>query len=337
MKSLFTKIAGIFLVFSLFVNTIGIVQAKTAVVNTKTVSNHKQKNMMEKMKADTIWNFYVTAKGEIRAFTSGEDGVQSVYTWTGKKWKRADKDPLSDFTYRVNKKKFTGYSAPVVNKKGSAYYIYNNTDIYKYNKKGKILVHMDLRKLSKIKPEKQISDMIWLKKDFVVVQTTQPSGGIYLIDLKKKKVKQSYSKQYVNLRGGYDNYIYLESGTASEKTETISKVNAVTGKCVKKIETKNLRALGDDCTEEDMDYGLLKDVSLTSCVYHKKLYVKYVTGVYCWNEKKSRFDQIIDGSKDFGAGKLYSSAMQFASKSTLYVLGYSGDDEAPTDMYEYKI
>jgi hypothetical protein len=340
MKSLIAKIIGIFVVCALAVNTVGFAQAKTVIVNTKTVKNHKEKDILKKLKKDTICSFYVTAKKELRAFTAGEDGVPAVYKWTGKEWKDADNDPLRDFTYNVNKKNFTGYTAPSVNKKGTAYYIANKTKIYKYNQKGKVLAQVNLKKKLKLNAtRKYISQIIWLKADWVAINTWQMGGtsaGIYVVDLKKKKTVQLPLK-YTALMAGNGKYIYLKTGDASAETEQINKVNAITGKCVKKIKTANLRILGADCMIEDEDYGLLKNTSLSACVNAGKLYVKYLTGVYVWNEKKSRFDQIVDGSKNFGAGKLYGGIMQFTDKNKLYIMGNKTDDNGPTNFYEYRL
>jgi hypothetical protein len=340
MRILLTKIGGLFLGCALLVTTTGNIPLKAAAVYNRTAKSHTEKDILKKTKKD-ISSFYVTDKHELRGFTNGTDGVQTVYKWTGKTWKDADKDPLRDFTYGVNKKKFSGYTTPSVNSKGTAYYIGSKTTVYKYNKKGKVTAKVNLKKKLQLNASSRyINQTVWLKKDLVAVDTWQMGGksaGIYLVDLKKKKLVRSYSKTYTDLMAGRGAYIYLSSGDATQGTETIHKVNAVTGKCVRKLKTKELRALGSECTEEDDDFGLLRDAPLIACVYDGNFYVKYITGVYRWNVKKSRLDQIIDGSGNFGAGKLYRGMMQFTTKNKLYIIGYKTEDSSPSNLYEYTL
>ncbi|MCH5266253.1 MAG: hypothetical protein J1F02_10170 [Lachnospiraceae bacterium] len=334
-KHFLKRAAGLFLACGMVVSSMQGMAASQAAVE----KAHTEKNLLPLTKGE-IGSFYVTNKGKLRAFTTGRDDVQSVYQWTGKKFKNV-KDPMSDFTYSVNKKKFTGYTAPAMNKKGTAYYIADLTKVYKYNKKGKVTAKVNLKKKLNLNTNtKYINDLIWLKKDLVAIDTWQmggESGGIHLVDLKKKKIVRSYAKKYNELLGGANNVIYVSSGKASAGNEQLHKLDAASGKVKKTLSTKSLRDLGKDCTDKDDDYGYLKDASFASCVYDGKLYLKYLTGVYVWNESKGSFGQVIDGSSNFSAGKLYGGRMQFASKNKLYVIGYRTDSSSPTDFYEYTI
>ena len=177
------------------------------------------------------------------------------------------------------------------------------------------------------------------QKNLVVVDTWQQgreNSGIYLVDMKKKRVKKSYSTKFADLLGGQGDYIYVKSGSSQSQNEIVYKLKASSGNVISQLSTSELRKTGEANTESDLTYGNLKDADFGSCVFGGKLYLSYLSGIYCWNEKTSSFEQVLDGKEPYRAGKFYRSRLQMIDSDQFVVMGNSEESDGPTGFYWYQ-
>ena len=305
--------------------------------NYETYSVPKETDIMKTGNIDT---YYITGDKKIRVIDESKKVCQ-VYQYSEGKYKSVSSDPLIAFSKKARgKNKTMTFLAPSVNKKGTAYFTANDDTIYQYNKKGKIKATYHVKKKLKLQRGiRTISNVIWLKKNLVVVDTWQQgrgNSGIYLVDMKKKQVKKSYSTKFADLLGGQGDYIYVKSGSSQSQNEIVYKLKASSGNVISQLSTSELRKTGEANTESDLTYGNLKDADFGSCVFGGKLYLSYLSGIYCWNEKTYSFDQVLDGKEPYRAGKFYRSRLQMIDSDQFVVMGNSEESDGPTGFYWYQ-
>lgn len=157
---------------------------------------------------------------------------------------------------------------------------------------------------------------------------------IFLIDMGKGKIIKKYSRKYTSLCGTDGKHIYVTSGSIAAETEKIVKLKASSGKRVSAISTRKIRALAEDRTEKNESQKFCKDEPFDTCYSGGKLYLRYLTGIYTWNEKKKRFDTVLDGieNKNYTTGQLdseYFRGIEVVGKK-IYVFNHS-------DVYMYSL
>lgn len=260
-----------------------------------------------------IGGLFVNAKGKIRI--SSREWEQSVYGISGNKLKKIS-DPMVRAAYHAwdyvkDKERDTEFYSNTVNKKGTAGYFTNGTILFKYNKKGKI--QKTFKRLKKIGAVYRLK---WVSKDTVAVgfQDEMGNGRVCLVDMGKGKITKIYGKKYTWLCGTNGKHIYVLSGSIAKKTERIVKLKAASGKKVSSISTQEIRALAENqkgWDEEQERYE--KDNPFSTCYSGGKLYLKYLTGVYTWNERKKGFDTVLDGigNSNYTTGRYYDTTGQY--------------------------
>lgn len=271
---------------------------------------------------------FVSAKGKLRISTS--EWEQSVYGISGDKLKKVS-DPMVKAAYNAwdfvkDKTRDTNFYSNTTNKKGTAGYFTNGKKVFKYNKKGKIQKSFDLLKKMGLKSTYyRVSTLKWLNKDFVAVDIWAFSGKtprVCLIDMAKGKITKKYSKKYTSLCGTDGKNIYVLSGSIEKKTEEIVKLKASSGKKISSISTKSIRDLAADRTEQYEPSGMYyRDNPFSTCYAGGKLYLKYLTGIYTWNEKGKNFDTVLDGTdnNNYTSGQYCGDFVVIKDK--MYVLG----------------
>lgn len=286
-----------------------------------------------------VGGLFVNAKGQIRV--SSREWEQTVYGIYGNKLKKVS-DPMVKAAYNAwdyvkDKEKDTDFFSNTVNKKGTAGYFTNGSIIFQYNKKGKIQKTFHLLKNKELaKLANTISKIKWVSQNKVAVGISTWSGGmVVLADMEKRKITKKYSKKYTSLCGTDGKHIYVTSGSISDKTEEIVKMKALSGKKISSISTQKIRTLAENRTEKMEGGGLYRDEPFDTCYSGGKLYLKYLTGIYTWNEKKKRLDTVMDGigNKKYKAGQLISEY----GISLFEVIGrkiYVADD---TKIYRYSL
>lgn len=281
------------------------------------------------------WNVggvFVNAKGKIRIHS--EEWEQSVYGISGKKGKEVS-DPMVKAAYNAwdfvkDKELDTKFRHNTINKKGTTGYFTNGKIIFKYNKKGKIQKKFNIYKKTALEPVRELK---WFSGDKVVAM----AGGlpqIFLIDMGKGKIIKKYSRKYTSLCGTDGKHIYVTSGSIAAETEKIVKLKASSGKRVSAISTRKIRALAEDRTEKNHRQEFCKDEPFDTCYSGGKLYLRYLTGIYTWNEKKKRFDTVLDGidNENYTTGQLdseYFRGIEVVGKK-IYVFNHS-------DVYMYSL
>lgn len=257
---------------------------------------------------------FVNAKGKIRV--ASRVWEQSVYGISGNKIQKVSdsmvKAAYNAWDYVKDKERDTEFFANTVNKKGTAGYFTNGTILFKYNKKGKI---QKVLKLSK--QFRGIDRMKWVSGDTVAVVGIEVMTGknrVCLVDMKKGKITKKYNKKYTWLCGTDGKHIYVLSGSIDEKTEKIVKLKVSSGKKVSSISTQKIRALAENQTDWSEEQGrYYKDNPFSTCYSGGKLYLKYLTGIYTWNEKKKGFDTVLDGIKNpnYTTGQFYDTTGEY--------------------------
>lgn len=257
------------------------------------------------------WNvggIFVNAKGKIRIHTVKWE--QTVYGISGKKGKEVS-DPMVKAAYNAwdfvkDKERDTQFYLNTVNKKGTAGYFTNGAIIFKYNKKGIIQKRFNTCKKLGGEAYYGVRALKWVSGDKVAAlvrlrsddrDPRKISRRIFLIDMGKGKIIKKYSAEYDSLCGTDGKHIYVMSGSITEKTEKIVKLKASSGRKVSSISTQIIRALAEDRTEKNGEL-FCKDESFDTCYSGGKLYLRYLTGIYTWNEKKKRFDIVLDGIRN---------------------------------------
>lgn len=260
-----------------------------------------------------IGGIFVNAKGKIRI--SSREWEQEVYGISGKRLKKVS-DPMVKAAYHAwdyvkNKERDTEFYANTINKNGTEGYFTNGTILFKYSKKGKII-----KTLKRPKKIGSVYRIKWVKKDTIAVgfQDERGENRVCLVDMEKGKIIQTYEKKYTWLCGTNGKHIYVLSGSIAKKTEKIVKLKASSGKKVSSISTRKIRALAEnrkDWNEEQGRYD--KDNPFSTCYSGGKLYLKYLTGIYTWNEKKKDFDTVLDGrkNKNYTTGQFYDTTGQY--------------------------
>ncbi len=275
-----------------------------------------------------LTGLFVSARGNLRIST--QEWEQSVYGISGDKLKKVS-DPMvkaasNAFDFVKDKEKDTNFYSNTVNKKGTAGYFTNGKKVFKYNKKGKIKKSFDLlQKLGLKLKSYSVSTLKWVNKDFVAVDIWASSGKtprVCLINMEKGIVVKKYSKTYTSLCGTDGKNIYVTSGSIEKKTEKIVKLKASSGKKILSISTKPIRDLAADRTEKDEASGaFFRDNPFSTCYANGKLYLKGLTGIYTWNEKKKSFDTVLDGTDNanYTSGQYCGDFVVIKDK--MYVLG----------------
>ena len=281
-----------------------------------------KETQIEPPKGSYCWDvggIFVNAKGKIRIHSRRWE--QTVYGVSGKKGKEVS-DPMVKAAYNAwdyvkDKERNTEFCYNTINKKGTEGYFTNRKIIFKYNKKGKILKRFYVKKES----GGEFLDVCGL------------NARIILVDMGKRKIIKKYSTKYTTLCGTDGKHIYVMSGSAAQKTEKIVKLKASSGKEVSSIFTQTIRALAEDGTEKGGSEDSRKDDSFDTCYSGGKL---YCTGIYTWNEKKKRFDTVLDGidSENYTSDQLYGQfyrGFEVTEKGKkIYVAGSS-------DLYMYSL
>ena len=260
-----------------------------------------------------IGGLFVNAKGKIRI--SSREWEQSVYGISGNKLKKIS-DPMVRAAYHAwdyvkDKERDTEFYSNTVNKKGTAGYFTNGTILFKYNKKGKI--QKTFKRLKKIGAVYRLK---WVSKDTVAVgfQDEMGNGRVCLVDMGKGKITKIYGKKYTWLCGTNGKHIYVLSGSIAKKTERLVKLKAASGKKVSSISTQKIRALAENRKDWNDEQGRYeKDNPFSTCYSGGKLYLKYLTGVYTWNERKKGFDTVLDGigNSNYTTGRYYDTTGQY--------------------------
>lgn len=304
------------------------------------LAEEKQYREIDILKKGNVDTYYITNDKKIRVLDESKK-ICHVYQYYGGKYRRVKSDPFIPFSKKVRgKNESMTFLAPSVNKRGNAYYTANDYTIYQYNKKGKIKAAFNLKKKVKLQSgNRRISNVIWLNKNLVAVDTWQlgkDNSGIYLVDMKKKQIKKSYSTKYADLLGGQGNYIYVKSGNSQSQNEVIYKLKASSGKVISQLSTSNLRKTGETNTESDLTYGNLKDANFGSCVFGNSLFLSYLSGIYRWNEKTFSFERVLDAKEQYHAGKFYRSKLQMLHRNQFAIMGNSEESDGPTGFYLYK-
>lgn len=309
-----------------------------------------KETQIEPPKGSYCWDvggIFVNAKGKIRIHSRRWE--QTVYGVSGKKGKEVS-DPMVKAAYNAwdyvkDKERNTEFCYNTINKKGTAGYFTNRKIIFKYNKKGKILKRFYVKKESGGE-FLDVCGLKWVSGDRVALQVSYAgynseirryNARIILVDMGKRKIIKKYSTKYTTLCGTDGKHIYVMSGSAAQKTEKIVKLKASSGKEVSSISTQTIRALAEDGTEKGGSEDSRKDDSFDTCYSGGKLYLRYCTGIYTWNEKKKRFDTVLDGidSENYTFVPLYgancSTVFEVTEKGKkIYVAGSS-------DLYMYSL
>lgn len=271
---------------------------------------------------------FVSAKGKLCIST--QEWEQSVYGISGDKLKKVS-DPMVKAAYNAwdfvkDKTRDTSFYSNTINKKGTVGYFTNGKKVFKYNKKGKIQKSFDLLKKMGLKSKYySISTLKWVNKDFVAVDIWAFPGKmsrVCLVNMTKGKIAKKYSTKYTSLCGTDGQNIYVTSGSIEKKTEEIVKLKASSGKKISSISTKSIRDLAADRTEKQEPSGIYyRDNPFSTYYANGKLYLKYLTGIYTWDEKGKRFDTVLDGTdnKDYTSGQYCGDFLVIKDK--MYVLG----------------
>lgn len=288
-----------------------------------------------------LMGLFVNAKGKLRIST--QEWEQSVYGISGNKLKKVS-DPMVKAAYNAfdfvkDKVLDTEFCSNTINKKGTAGYFTNGQKVFKYNKKGKILKSFDL--LKKMNSTSQtrffrVSTLKWVNKDFVAVNFRAPFGKtprVCLVNMSKGKIVKKYSTKYTSLCGTDGKNIYVTSGSIEKGTEKIVKLKASSGKKVSSISTKPIRDLAADRTEKD-DAGetFYRDKPFSTYYANGKLYLKYLTGIYTWNEKGKSFDTVLDGRDNENYTSWQCGGDFVVIKDKMYVL-----DIEKSGVYVYTV
>ncbi len=242
--------------------------------------------------------------------------------------------------YVKDKERDTEFYANTVNKKGTAGYFTNGTILFKYNQKGRIQKAIkELKGLSK--PIRAIYRIKWVSGDTVAVGFLDIMGEnkVCLVNMGKGKAIRNYNTKYNWLCGTDGKHIYVLSGSIAKKTEKIVKLKASSGKKVSSISTKKIRALAENQKDWDEEQGrYYKDNPFSTCYSGGKLYLKYLTGIYTWNEKKKCFDTVLDGigNSNYTTGQYYDTTGQ-CHYDNFEVVGKKMYVSCYNDMYMYTL
>lgn len=257
------------------------------------VMQHKEKNIKVAAKKDNRVMLYRNAKNQVRVYVCPTEKAPAIYKISGNRLKKDKKDPMLTLTKRRKRTKPYGdYGTPIWNKTRTAFYTDHFNTIYKCSKNGKIL-----KKGNVLKKLGLDSDDYWMrgirkvdKEIFAVsvMNTYDDSEKLYLYDMKKNKVKKKYEMKYQRLLGVTKTSVYLLSYDDEEPYEIV-KLDVKTGKVEASIKAESMV-----CRKTEEVVGTM---------YNDDLYLCNEKGIFMWDEDLGVYDQLLDGTHSFRAGK----------------------------------
>lgn len=264
-----------------------------SLIDNTTAMSHKEKRIKLTSKADDRVMLYRNNKNQMRIYVCSTKRTPEIYKLSGSCVKKDKKDPMLTLTKRRKRTKPYGdYGVPIWNSTKTAFYTEHFNTIYKCSKSGKIIKKVDvLKKIGLSKKDYWLRKMERVEKEtfaLSVMNGYDDTEKIYLFDMKKNKIKRRYGSEYQRLLGTAEGCLYLLSYEDEEPYEIV-KVRTKTGQIEARISAESMV-----CEENQEVIGT---------IYNDELYLCNEKGIFMWNEYTETFDQLLDGSLSFQAGK----------------------------------
>ena len=106
---------------------------------------------------------------------------------------------------------------------------------------------------------------------------------------------------------------------------TILVIDPESGKTVEKISASEIRKTAihrTDWDEENDDYCRNAEFSYGVC--DGEIYVKYLTGIYRYNRKAEKWEQLLKENKNYIMGKCNPVVFRVADENHFYLMGKKG-------------
>lgn len=262
-------------------------------IDTSTVMQHTEKSIKVRAGSENRLLLYKNAKNQMRLYVCSTKKVPVIYKISDGQLKKDKKEPILKFTKRKKRTKPYGdYGTPIWNKTKTAFYTDHFNTIYKCSKNGKII-----KKGNVLKKVGLNQKDYWMRKiqkveneifAVSVMNKYDETEKMYLYDMKKNKVKKKYASKYQRLLGTTKTSVYLLSYDDEEPCEIV-KFDGKTGKIEAKMPAESMV-----CRETGEVIGTM---------YNDELYLCNEKGIFMWNEETETYDQLLDGTHSFKAGK----------------------------------
>lgn len=254
---------------------------------------HTERNIKVTSQSDNRIMLYQNAKNQVRVYVCPTEKTPVIYKISDSRLKKDKKDPMLILTKRRKRTKPYGdYGTPIWNKTKTAFYTDHFNTIYKCSKNGKII-----KKGNVLKKVGLNQKDYWMRKiqkveneifAVSVMNKYDETEKMYLYDMKKNKVKKKYASKYQRLLGTTKTSVYLLSYDDEEPCEIV-KFDGKTGKIEAKMPAESMV-----CRETGEVIGTM---------YNDELYLCNEKGIFMWNEETETYDQLLDGTHSFKAGK----------------------------------
>lgn len=178
-------------------------------------------------------------------------------------------------------------------------------------------------------------------KVVISVDTGKLKNTCYYVDILKEKIlwkiKDSDDvlaldeKGYVYI-GYYDYDNYDDEDDENVDYLVVQKIKLASGEIISEIPVQEIRNTGKDFEQLDFDGEPYNQQSIAYTCNKGKLYAKYISGIFVLDEKKGKWRQILDGTKQFEMGASYTDHFVIRDNH-IYLLGVDSVEEDPCHLF----
>lgn len=297
---------------------------------TKTVKKYKEE-VINIDELEGVDNFTIEGKDTILCHDSNISGSNtfSLYEKKGKgKWKKTENKVIAEFVnkYRIQVTKMREYLTTSFDE---TILMGDDYVIYKIDEEGNEITSAKMSKMFG-KGTFEIHDWYWYKGNKVIMYVShfETDGSLkkkqcVLVDIDRQKIVKRYSQSF-QMRLVSDGKIYADQMDQNIVT-TILVIDPESGKTVEKISASEIRKTAihrTDWDEENDDYCRNAEFSYGVC--DGEIYVKYLTGIYRYNRKAEKWEQLLKENKNYIMGKCNPVVFRVADENHFYLMGKKG-------------
>ena len=302
---------------------------KTNII-TKTVKKYTEE-VINIDKLEDVDNFTLSGKGTILCYDSNasDSNTFSTYEKKGKgNWKKTENKTIAAF--------IEGYGVQVTEMRKYLVTAFDETIlmgddnvIYKIDEEGNEIASAKMTKMFG-KGTFEIHDWYWYKGNKVIMNISHygTDGALKkkqccLVDIDRQKIVKRYSQSW-DLRLVQDGKIIGDQMDQNILTNILV-IDPGTGKIEKKISASEIRKTAIDRTDwDDENDDYYRNAAFSYAVCEGQIYVKYLTGIYRYDEKSEKWQQLLKETKKFTMGKCNTTVFRVADENHFYLMGKKG-------------
>ena len=304
-------------------------KVKTNIV-TKTVKKYTEE-VINIDKLEGVDNFTLSGKDTILCYDGNASGSNTFSTYEKKgkgNWKKSENKTIAAFVdgYHVQVTKMRKY---LVTAFDETILMGDDYVIYKIDEEGNEIASAKMTKMFG-KGTFEIHDWYWYKGNKVIMNVShyEVSGTLKkkqccLVDIDRQKIVKRYSQNW-DMRLVQDGKIIGDQRDQNILTNILV-IDPETGKIEKKISASEIRKTAIDRTDwDDENDDYYRNAEFSYAIYEGQIYVKYLTGIYRYDEKSEKWQQLLKETKKFTMGKCNPVVFRVADENHFYIMGKKG-------------